>query len=357
MSESSVRAQTGVGPLRVEELQEEHSTRWDAYVERHPAGSIFHTIAWKRAVDASFPYRAHYFFAERDAEIVGVLPLFYVDNPLAKSSFVSVPMGVYGGVCAEDEATASALVRRARELSSERNAAYVELRQTEPLRVDVPIQPSGSYATFKKPLPDDPDDNLASMPRKARAAARKAMRDFRLEAAVETDALERFFHLFALNKRHLGSPVYPMHFFRHLMRELPESDILVVRHEGRAVAAVMSFYYKNTVIPYYSGADPSAEHMQINNFMYLKLMEEGSRRGFATFDFGRSREGTGAYKFKKHQGFEPEPLHYAYVVDPSAEVPDLTPDNPKFSLAQTVWKRLPLFVVKRLGPYLIRYFP
>ncbi len=100
MSESSVRAQTGVGPLRVEELQEEHSTRWDAYVERHPAGSIFHTIAWKRAVDASFPYRAHYFFAERDAEIVGVLPLFYVDNPLAKSSFDNAVVQAKASACA-----------------------------------------------------------------------------------------------------------------------------------------------------------------------------------------------------------------------------------------------------------------
>lgn len=343
--------------MRVEMLQPEHSQRWDAYVDRHPSGSIFHTTAWQRAVDASFPYRWCSIYAERGGEVTGILPLFHVDNPFAKGSFVSVPMGVYGGVCADDEATASALVRRAGELAAEHEADYVELRQTERLHVDVPIVPAGAYATFKKALPADPVENLAALPRKARAAARKAMRDFQLEARHESDALDLFFHLFALNKRHLGSPVYPLHFFRNLMRELPASDILVVRHAGEPVAGVMSFYFKDTVIPYYSGADQSAERMQINNFMYLRLMEEGSRRGFGRFDFGRSREGTGAYKFKKNQGFEPETLHYAYVLGDGARVPDLTPDNPKFSIAQAVWKRLPLFVVKRVGPYLIRYFP
>ena len=120
---------------------------------------------------------------------------------------------------------------------------------------------------------------------------------------------------------------------------------------------MLTFYHRDTVVPYYSGADQRFEIMQVNNYMYLKLMEEGVKRGYTRFDFGRSREGSGSYHFKVHQGFEPRPLAYQFDLHRARAVPNLTPDNPKFDLVKETWKRLPLGLVKWLGPWLNRYFP
>ena len=91
--------------------------------------------------------------------------------------------------------------------------------------------------------------------------------------------------------------------------------------------------------------------------MYWELMCHAARAGYRTFDFGRSREGTGAYHFKRHWGFEPVPLPYQYALLGKREVPNVNPSNPKLRLAVEVWKRLPIGLTKLLGPRLTRYLP
>ena len=74
------------------------------------------------------------------------------------------------------------------------------------------------------------------------------------------------------------------------------------------------------------------------------------RAGFRVFDFGRSREGTGPYHFKRHWGFEPQPLPYQYVLLDGAAMPNLSPSNPRMRVAVEAWKRLPFGLTKLAGP-------
>jgi len=78
-------------------------------------------------------------------------------------------------------------------------------------------------------------------------------------------------------------------------------------------------------------------------------------RGVRLFDYGRSKLDTGSYSFKKHWGFEPEPLHYEYYLVKAQAMPDLSPKNPKYRVFIEGWKRLPMPVATRLGPCLARY--
>jgi hypothetical protein len=91
--------------------------------------------------------------------------------------------------------------------------------------------------------------------------------------------------------------------------------------------------------------------------MYWELMCHAARQGYRVFDFGRSREGTGPYNFKRHWGFEPVPLPYQYVMMGGREVPNLSPSNPRFAAAQRLWRRIPLPVTKLVGPRLTRFLP
>jgi hypothetical protein len=95
----------------------------------------------------------------------------------------------------------------------------------------------------------------------------------------------------------------------------------------------------------------------VNDFMYWELMCHVANAGYRVFDFGRSREGTGPYHFKRHWGFEPQPMPYQYVLLDGAAMPNLSPSNPKMEIAVAAWRRLPLPVTKLLGPLLTRYLP
>ena len=68
-------------------------------------------------------------------------------------------------------------------------------------------------------------------------------------------------------------------------------------------------------------------------------------------------EGSGNATFKQRWGADTIQLHWYYMPVRKASVPNLTPGNPKFSVAISAWKKLPLSVTNILGPMLTRMIP
>ncbi len=329
---------------------------WDAFVLAHPHGTFFHRTAWRDLVVRFFGHRPEYLVAEADAAFRGVLPLFEVRSPLLGRALISVPYAVYGGALADGGRGESALVDAARERADALDAKYVEFRCMHVPEVE--LARSNLYCTFLRDLPADVDECLAMIPRKSRAATRHARDRYGMELEEGPALLDAFYDLFVKNKRSLGSPVFSRAYFQDILDRF-DRDAMVhgVRHEGRIIAAVISFVFRDTLMPYYSGAEPAAERLGSMNYMYWRLMEEAVKRGLRRYDFGRSRAGTGAAQFKKNMGFEPAPLCYDYILRGAAAIPSVNPSNPKFDVVKNVWSRLPVPLVKALGPRLMRYLP
>ena len=116
----------------------------------------------------------------------------------------------------------------------------------------------------------------------------------------------------------------------------------------------MSFYFRDEVLPYYGGSRPVARELKGNDFMYWDLMRRAAERGVRIFDYGRSKQGSGSFSFKKNWGFVPQPLYYEYHLVKAREVPEVNPNNPRYRYFIEAWKRLPLPVANTLGPLLAR---
>lgn len=332
----------------------------DAFVRAHRYGTFFHLAAW-RTVVARFSGHAVEVFVAEDAAgaVVGMLPLFLVKSPLLGRALVSTPWAVYGGVVTEDEAAARGLVDAARARAEEVDAKYVELRHLEAgSTAELGLPESDLYVTFMKDLPDDPEKCLEMIPRKSRASTRQARDKHGMAFREGHGELDAFYELFVENKRSLGSPVFGRAWFGALAETFGD-DLMVasVTHDGAVIAGVVSFVYEGMVMPYYSGARPGTERLGSMNYLYWQVMEAAVRRGLGRYDFGRSRAGTGAASFKKNMGFEPTPLHYQYVLRGDAEIPSVNPSNAKYDLVRKVWSRLPVPVVKWLGPKLMKGLP
>ena len=117
---------------------------------------------------------------------------------------------------------------------------------------------------------------------------------------------------------------------------------------------MLSFYFRDEVLPYYAGDDEAARDLAANDFKYWELMRRSCARGLKLFDYGRSKQGTGPYAFKKNWGFEPTPLHYEYQLYKRDAVPQNNPANAKYQLMIEAWRRLPLGVANWLGPHIVR---
>jgi lipid II:glycine glycyltransferase (peptidoglycan interpeptide bridge formation enzyme) len=91
--------------------------------------------------------------------------------------------------------------------------------------------------------------------------------------------------------------------------------------------------------------------------MYWQLMKYGCENGYKLFDFGRSKTDTGSYDFKRHWGFEPEPLPYQYFLNRIDEIPNLSPTNAKYRKKIEMWQKMPFWLTKIIGPRIVKYIP
>jgi FemAB-related protein (PEP-CTERM system-associated) len=188
-----------------------------------------------------------------------------------------------------------------------------------------------------------------AIPRKQRRMVRKGTKS---GLTYEIDAgVDRFYPVYAESVRNLGTPVFAKRYFQSLKEQFPnDCEVLTVLDNGRPLASVLSFYFRDEVHPYYGGGVRGARDLAANDFMYWMLMQHACRRGYRVFDFGRSKCGTGSYDFKRHWGFEPEPLFYEYHLLGRSDIPEFNPLNPKYRAFIALWRRLPLPLVNLLGP-------
>lgn len=320
-------------------------------------GSFFHLSAWARVIAHSFGHATHYVLAEQDGAVVGVLPLGRMKTLLFGDLLASTPYCVYGGALAATPEAGAALDAYAFRLQAKLRVPCLEYRRlgtADPGWVERPAL----YYTFRKPIVairgDDAKDMAANIPRKQRAEVRKGLKRG-LETRTDRD-VEGLFRVYAESVRNLGSPVFPKRYFCALLEAFPEeSEITTVLHEGRPVASVLSFHFKEEVLPYYGGGTREARGLAAADVMYWEVMRRAAQdRGATMFDFGRSKADTGAFSFKKNWGFEPQQLHYCYRLGRGAKVPDNNPNNPKYRYFISAWKRLPLPVANVIGPHLVR---
>jgi len=328
------------------------SFRWDAFVNACPNASFFHRAGWSQIIEQVFRHRSHYLLAERGGEIAGVLPLAQVKSRLFGHSLVSLPFAVYGGVASTDPAAVTALHGAAVELARELGVDHLELRNRVRTEPEWPLQ--DLYVTFRKPILPEVEANLLAIPRKQRAMVRKAIgRGLRSEIDPGVD---RFFALYADNVQRHGTPPHARRYFEAL-REIFRDDcevMTVLDPSGRPVSGVMSFTFRDEVLPYYAGDLENARELAANDFKYWELMRRACERGLRVFDYGRSKRGTGSFDFKKNWGFEPTPLAYEYQLFGRDAIPQNNPANPKYRAMIAVWRRLPRGVANALGPSIVR---
>jgi FemAB-related protein (PEP-CTERM system-associated) len=336
----------------VRAFRDADAQRWESFVEQCPAATFFHRLGWRELIESEFRHRTHYLVAERAEALVGVLPLAEVKSRLFGHSLTSLPFGVYGGPAADDAEAERALIEEAAALARALGVDHLELRNRAPKRPDWARQ--DLYVTFRRTLSADVDANMLAIPRKQRAMVRKGAKN---ELASQIDAsVDRFFALYADNMHRHGTPPFAKRYFARLRDVFGDAcEVLTVVDRDRTpVSSVMSFYFRDEVLPYYAGDTTRSRDLAANDFKYWELMRRACERGVRVFDYGRSKRGTGSFDFKKNWGFEAEPLAYEYLLLRRDEVPQNNPANPKYRAMIALWRRLPLPVANFVGPHIVR---
>jgi FemAB-related protein (PEP-CTERM system-associated) len=336
----------------IKTLSDADKLQWESYVQKTPAATFFHQVGWQEVIERAFGHKTYYLYAESDGEITGILPLVHIKSPLFGNALVSNAFCVYGGVVADSEDIAGALDKEACRLAKQLGVDHIEFRNREQVSEARPYK-KGLYVTFRKELDADVEKNLLAIPRKQRAVVRKGIKAG-LVSVIDND-VERLFQAYSESVRNLGTPVFPKKYFKILKEVFKEQcEVLSIEHQGQLIASVMNFYFRDEVLPYYGGGVAQARALYGNDFMYWEVMRRAVEKGVKIFDYGRSKVGTGSYRFKKHWGFVETPLFYEFELIKAKEMPDINPLNPKYRFFIAAWKKLPLRVSQIVGPWLAK---
>ncbi|MGC8793991.1 MAG: FemAB family XrtA/PEP-CTERM system-associated protein [Bryobacteraceae bacterium] len=337
-------------------LLENASAEWDGYVAAAPDACIYHDARWKNVIEETFHHRCHYLLASRQGRAAGVLPLVEIRSPWFGRYLVSLPFLTYGGVLAEDGQAADALAQAAIGLCRETGARWVELRQRGEAALDWASR--RHKVALVVPVEAGAESLWTHLGSRLRGKVRKAQRSGGGFEVLGGEGTRSFYLVFSRNMRDLGTPVYPLRFFEAIGRHFAaETRVFLVSHGGRITAAAFGLGDRDCLQLPWICSDYRYSGNYWSEFLYWSIIEWAAGHGYRLVDFGRSTAGSGNYRFKKQWNPEEIPLAWYYWARNDEGPPGLSPDNPRFSLAIRLWRRLPLPVANLLGPPIVRYLP
>lgn len=355
--------------------------QWDAALEAElgrylalagaPAGACMeHDPAWLCVLRESLGHRP-IMLLSRDAggSINGYLPLALVATSLFGRFLVSLPYLNRAGVVATDAAVKTALIDKAVEIAGQKNVKYLELRHDEPTPHAALPASRNEKVRMVLELPASADALWKSFDAKVRNQIRKGDKHNLTIRWGGQELLDDFYRVFAINMRDLGTPVYSRKLFASILQRLDggRSELAVVNYEGQAIAGALLVHEKpprpaessersgTTQVP---SASSLREHNATcaNMWMYHQMLVRSIERGSSEFDFGRSSEDSGTYKFKKQWGAKPRATVWQYHIR-RGDMNAMRPDNPSNQRKIAIWQRLPLWLTLMIGPGIVRGIP
>jgi FemAB-related protein (PEP-CTERM system-associated) len=326
---------------------------WDSFAAAHPDAAGYHEWAWRSVFTGAFGHEPIYLIAREAGQVVGLLPLVYMNSFLFGRALISLPFLNYGGIVAASDGAADALLRFATELARDRDCRHIELRHKARRFQSLPCRQH--KVTMLLPLEKGLWERLD---RKVRNQVRKAQKSGLTVHSGQTELIGDFYTVFSRNMRDLGTPVYSPGLFEEVLRSFPgRATMHIVRLQDKPVAAGLTFRTKGTVEIPWASSIRDYNTLCPNHLLYWSILESAIADGCGEMDFGRSTPDEGTYKFKQQWGAQPVPLHWEYQLLAGDELPNASPTNSKFKLMIAVWKRLPLALATRVGPHIVRAIP
>jgi serine/alanine adding enzyme len=343
----------------VELANARREAEWQTYIEGAPHASLYHALEWREVLQRAFGHRSWYLMAQDNGRTRGVLPLVEMKSSLFGHFFVSLPFLDYGGILADTPECEAALATAAADLAAKRGAHHIELRQSFAAArcAEAGWKLRQHKAALVIPLNVDPDTRWAGLSSRLRGKVRKAEKSGATFSIGTAEELDDFYRVFGLNMRDLGTPVYSPVFFENVLRFAKDATVLLVRREGWPAAGAIAVRRGDRVELPWICSDYSQSSFSVNEYLYWNAIRWAFNSGACELDLGRCSIDGGTYRFKMQWTPEVRPLFWYYWLAPGNQLPELSANNPKYALAVRCWKKMPLALANRVGPWIVRNIP
>jgi serine/alanine adding enzyme len=328
----------------------------DRFVRHTKGAKLCHLPAWTGMVEKAFGHEGRYLIAREGGRVCGLLPLTHVRSRLFGDRLISQPFSDYGGPLAPNERARDALYRRAVEIARERGCQSLELRNTAALPYGLHLRTD--KVSLCLPLARDPAVVWKGLRHKTRNRVRKAQGAGLTVVSGGLELLDEFYRVWTIRMHELGTPCYPRKLFTSILETFPDlARIFLARLHGVTTAGLFAYTFEGWVQSCWGAALRQYDEIGPNYLLNWAALEHYCQAGMKWFDFGRSTVGSGQYTFKERWGASPIDLCWQYWTPDGEEPAFARPDDPRYRRRIELWKKMPLWVSRLVGPVISPALP
>jgi CelD/BcsL family acetyltransferase involved in cellulose biosynthesis len=306
--------------LKIQAIDPISDARWDAYVQNHPGGTIFHHSAWARVLQERYGTKPTYFAGENGGgEITAVAPFFKIPSPLGGRRLVCLPCSEYCFPLADDPGDAAELTRHALEQVKDQHLSYLEIRgiQSQASAVGLDLKEHPYFLSHVSSLEGDIQQFRSRLSKETRYHISRGERSpVTVRIGDGEEDLKAFHRLMAGMRRHARLLPLPYRFFRSIYRHIIQPGLgflLVAEVEGKIVSGGLFFCFKDTVINKFNASDARYIQLRTAYMIMWKAIERAFGQAYRFFDFGITNpDNTGLINFKKHWNSRETIIPYYY---------------------------------------------
>lgn len=312
---------------------------------------------WTAFVHDVYDFPVYRCVSESNGAVNGWLALVHVQHPVFGNYLATAPFGSYGGFAYSSDSARDVLLENARALGTSLAVEYVNVRfeagdESPP---ESWIQ-HPSYCTYLIDLAPDLNQMMRSYSSDHRNHIRKSLKKGFTIRFGHLDLLDDAYEGLARSMHELGSPYHSKSYLRAMAQALAENLEFAVVYgmDGKIAGAGVFIAQDDRVTNLHANILRKYRADYAGEFLYWSVIEHYCQKGFKELDLGRSLIGSGNEVFKLKWKPRKQLLAYWYALIRADTLPDLNQKNPKYQVAIWAWKRLPAFLVRWLGPFLIR---
>lgn len=313
--------------------------------------------SWMKFVHDVYGFPIYRLVSESNGEVDGWLALIHVKHPIFGDYLATSPFGSYGGFAYGSSVSRDALLDKAQALGNDLGVEYANVR----FEAGEDVPPEGwtqqpVYCTYLVDLAPDPNQLLGLYSSDHRNHIRKSLKKGFTVRFGHLDLLDDAYQGVARSMHELGSPYHNKSYLRAMAQSLGEKleFVVVYGRDGRIAGAGVFISQGDRVTNLHANILRNYRTDYMGEFLYWSVIERYCQMGFKVLDLGRSLIGSGNETFKLKWKPRKQLLAYWYSLLKGHKMPELNQKNPKFQIAIWIWKRLPAFVVRSIGPFLIK---
>ncbi len=292
--------------LRIIDIHNLESDKWDSYVYQNDKGTIFQTTSYLACHTATFKSESFGFAAVEGEDIVGIVAGVITYNYFFPINYLTRRAVIEGGPIADDKSIAEKLLAAVTDYTKNK-AVYTQYRNLWDMGEYRPALENMGYnyephLDIIHDLTIDKESIVKGISKNKRGNIHKSLNKGTIfREAVESE-WDRCIDLILGTYKRVGLPCQSRAYFVNAFSSMSDCvKVFVVEYEDMIIGTRVELCYKGLVYDWYAGADDNYRNCYPNDVLPYSILLWGSDNGYESFDFGGAGEPGVPYGVRDHK--------------------------------------------------------